>query len=403
MRRLLAITALLLAIAACASPATASLSPAASATNRAALGAGVTEVAVFNDPYIDQTNWDDYTIHNRIRSMIRSTPAGQSIHAAIHSLTIPGVTDDLIAAHTNGVNVYVVHSGHDDGAEGQRLAAALGSRYVHCRGSSADVEACISNRSSSLMHSKFFLFSQTVDAGVTKTNVVAVTSANMTYSQADLYNNLVIIAGDSTTYTGYKSVFNDMFYLRKNNNYQAAPNGYFTSPNAGVTSYFSPRADSNGGTSEEAATDTVANTMTYLSGGSGCYLKAAQAMFTSGRDPIASELIRIRRLGCTVQLAYSNIDPAVKDRLKAAGVQLRLVETAHANSSVVTKVHSKYYIMYGTYNGSTNAYRLFTGSHNWSGSALRLNDEVLLKLYDQAMINSFISNFNMIWSRGVAQ
>jgi hypothetical protein len=369
----------------------------------AALGPGVTEVAVFNDPYIDQTNWDDYSLHNRIIAMIRSTPAGHSIHVALHSLTITGVTDELINAKTKGVHVYVVHSGHDGGAEGQRLASALGSRYVKCRGSSAGVQACISNRDSSLMHSKFFLFSQTVDAGVTKTNVVAVTSANMTWSQADQYNNLVIIAGDSTTYNGYKAVFDDMYYLRKNNNYQAAPNGYFTSSNAGVTSYFSPRSDSAGGTAEEASTDTVANTLGYLSGGTGCYVKAAQAFFTSGRDPIVNELVRIRRLGCTVQLAYSEIDQGVKDKLKAAGVQLKLVATTHSNSAVVTKIHSKYYMVYGTYAGTANAHRLFTGSHNWSGSALRLNDEVILKLYDQNIINAFNSNFSMIWARGVAQ
>ena len=369
----------------------------------AALGPGVTEVALFNDPYIDQTNWDDYSIHNRIIGMIRNTPAGHSIHVALHSLSVTGVTDELINAKNKGVNVYVVHSGHDNGTEGQRLASALGSRYVKCRGSSAGVQACISNRDSSLMHSKFFLFSQTIDGGVTKSNVVAVTSANMTWSQADLYNNLVIIGGDSTTYNGYKAVFDDMYYLRKNNNYQAAPNGYFTSSNAGVTSYFSPRSDSAGGTSEEASTDTVAATMGYLSGGTGCYLKAAQAFFTSGRDPIANELVRIRRLGCTVQLAYSDIDQSVKDKLKAAGVQLRQVKTTHSNSTAVTSIHHKYYMMYGTYAGSANAYRLFTGSHNWSGSALRLNDEVILKLYDQNIINAFNSNFGMIWSRGVAQ
>jgi hypothetical protein len=397
MRRLVGL-AILIAIVA------ASVSIRATAAPRSALGAGVTQVALFNDPYIDQTNWDDYSLHNRIRGLIQNTPAGHSIHAAIHSLTMTAITDDLITAKNNGVNVYVVHSGHDDGAEGKRLATALGSRYVHCRGSTAAVEGCISNRDSSLMHTKFFLFSQTVDAGVTKSSVVAVTSTNMTYSQADNYNNLVITAGDSTTYNGYRSVFDDMFYLRKNNNYlNADPDGYFKSTNAGVASYFSPRSDSSGGTAEQASTDTVAITLSYLTGGTGCYVKAAQAMFTSGRDPIANELIRIRKLGCTVQLAYSNIDAGIKDKLKAGGVQLRLVENGHTNSTVINRVHHKYYIVYGTYAGEANGFRIFTGSHNWSASALRLNDEVILKLYDRPMLDAFNSNFTKVWSRGVAQ
>ncbi|HEV2146113.1 MAG TPA: phospholipase D-like domain-containing protein [Longimicrobiaceae bacterium] len=398
-RKLAAVVAIQIAVASCGEKAPDAALPVTGppAAPSAALGAGVTEVTVFNDPYVDQVNWEDYTIHNRIISLVRNTPAGQYIRAAIHSITVPAVTDALLDAHNSGVNVYVVHSGHDNGTQGQRLAAALGDRYTKCRGSASDVEGCISNRSSSLMHSKFFTFSQTVDGGVSKPYVVAVTSANMTHAQARLYNNLVIIGGDQTTYDGYKNVFTDMRYLRKNNNYLVDdPDGSFSSSAAALKSYFSPRADSNGGTSEQASTDVVANTLGYLSGGSGCYVKAAQNMFTSGRDPIADELIRIRKLGCTVQLAYTNMDSGIKARLKDGGVQLRLVDSP-------AKIHHKYYVVYGTYAGTSGAYRLFTGSHNWSGSALRINDEVLLKLYDRTVINAFLGNFGTIWSRGVAQ
>jgi hypothetical protein len=53
-------------------------------------------------------------------------------------LTVATVTDALLDAHSRGVNVYVVHSGHDDGTEGKRLAAALGDRYTKCRGTMID-------------------------------------------------------------------------------------------------------------------------------------------------------------------------------------------------------------------------------------------------------------------------
>lgn len=83
----------------------------------------------------------------------------------------------------------------------------------------------------------------------------------------------------------------------------------------------------------------------------------------------------------------------------ARGIQLRLVRTAHRNSKSVTTNHSKYYLLHGTYAGTRGADRVFTGSHNWTISALRLNDEVILKLWDPAMISAFKANFDKIWRR----
>lgn len=369
------------------------------------LGNGVTEETVFNDPYVDTTNWDDYAIHKRLIALIGSTREPARINMAIHSLTMPPVTDALIAAAKRGVTVRVVMSGQAAGwPEANRLRVALGSNYKACDApgstSAADrVQACISGRDSSIMHSKFATFSKVVDGGTTKTNVVAVTSANMTWSQADAYNNLVLVAGDSTTYGAYNAVFDDMFNNRRNNNYQASPHGYATSSAAKSTSYFQPRADSSGGMSTEHGTDSVADHLGYLTGGNGCSVKAAQALITDSRPGITAQLLRIKKAGCQVRVAYSQIGATAAATLQQAGIVLCRVRDGHSNSNVVTTIHSKYYIVHGTYAGSTNASRVFTGSHNWTLSALRANDEVILKLWDAGIVNEFNKNFDKIWAR----
>jgi len=251
------------------------------------------------------------------------------------------------------------------------------------------------------MHSKFATFSRTVDGGVTKTGVVAVTSANMTWSQADAYNNLVIVSGDATTFNGYNAVFDDMFRNRRNNDYQGGdPDGYFTSPGAKSTSYFQPRADSSGRMGPEARTDTVAGHLRYLTGGRGCEVKVAQAMIHDSRPAVIDQLVRIRRAGCRALVAYTSIQPRAKETLQRAGASLCVVRTPHSNSDVVTSIHSKYYLLRGTYAGSPGAARVFTGSHNWTLSALRLNDEVILKLWEPAVVTAFDGNFEKMWARG---
>lgn len=371
-----------------------------------ALAPGVREEAMFNDPYVDRTNWDDYRIHYRVRDLINNTPRGEGINIALHSLSTPWVTDAIINARNRGVAVRVVMSGHwRNHPETRRLKNALGASLNVCDkpGShprAARVQACISNRDSSLMHSKFATFSRTVDGGITKTRVVAVTSANMTWSQADTYNNLVIVSGDTATFKGYNAVFDDMFHNRRNDDYQGGDrDGHFTSPAARLTSYFQPRADSKGRTSSEARTDTVADHLSYLTGGRECEVKVAQATIHDTRRGIFEQLARIRKAGCRVRVAYSSIQPEAKQALEKARVSLCLVRDREVSEGA-TPIHSKYYLVQGTYAGNPNQARVFTGSHNWTLSALRLNDEVILKLWEPDMVQAFNANFEMMWKRG---
>ena len=53
----------------------------------------------------------DYTITEELKRLINATPAGGSIRGAIHSISIDGVADALVAAQSRGVTVQVVLDG----------------------------------------------------------------------------------------------------------------------------------------------------------------------------------------------------------------------------------------------------------------------------------------------------
>jgi hypothetical protein len=53
----------------------------------------------------------DYTITEELKRLINSTPAGGTIRGTIHSISIDGVADALLAAQTRGVSVSLVLDG----------------------------------------------------------------------------------------------------------------------------------------------------------------------------------------------------------------------------------------------------------------------------------------------------
>jgi phosphatidylserine/phosphatidylglycerophosphate/cardiolipin synthase-like enzyme len=361
---------------------------------------GVTVEAVLQDP-TTSPSFTDMRIHDRVLQMVNETPAGATIRFPLFSLTWRAFTDAVIAAKERGVNVYVAGNGkiiEPDQTEYNRLREALGSANFHrCYTAPTDeteaFRGCLPARPNSFMHSKFYTFSQTG----TKTNVVAVTSTNMTYSQMTQYNDMIITSGDAATYDGYVRYFDDLFDMRRDNDYTMSPNGTVESSGTGSTSYFSPRADSSGGTKAELATDSVALTMRPLAGGPDCSMKVMIASYESARSPVTDQLVRLKRAGCDVRMLYTNANPAVLSALTSAGIPVRGVGQLRPNG-VMTYLHNKMYIMTGTYEGVAGARQVYMGSHNWLRASLRSGDEVLMGSEYAPVVNAYDAYFERTWA-----
>ncbi len=375
--------------------------PPAGAASTPTLAAGVKHEVVFNDPTIDPVQFRDYALHKRIVQLINGTPKGATIQAAIYSISTQSVADALISAKNRGVNVYIAFGGQVTMTSGQplRLKTALGPNAVHCdthTSTGGHIHACVSKRSGSTMHSKFMTFSQT---GTAK-DVVAVTSTNWSGAQSAQYNDMLITSGDPVHYAGYVRYFNDLFAMRKNNNYTASDNGTVDATGALAYTRFSPKASSTGSTNEEAATDLVAQDLAKVARGADCSLRASQRYFDGDRDPIVDQVVRLASNGgCKVEILYNSLPSAARDRMRAAGATLKRVHVYHPELGYETKIHHKYYIVKGTVAGVPGTSYVATGSHNWTGSALRANDEILVRVSDTGVIGAYDQNFALIWGR----
>lgn len=58
-----------------------------------------------------------------------------------------------------------------------------------------------------------------------------------------------------------------------------------------------------------------------------------------------------------------------------------------------TDSHTKYLLIEGTYYGGVNKKIVFTGSHTYTTTALRYNDETLLKYEDGSVFDAYVRNF----------
>ncbi|HEY6737558.1 MAG TPA: phospholipase D-like domain-containing protein [Actinopolymorphaceae bacterium] len=352
--------------------------------------ADVGAYTVFNRP---TPGSPDLAIENHIIELIDGAPAGSSIHGAMFSWTRTPVAEAIRRAQARGVDVHLAVDREGSGgvnadptnAAVDILKAANLTQLVWCGNTSIGNSACIGNRSNSINHNKVFTFSATGD----KTDLVFVGSQNWTNSQNENYNNAVVIHGDPELYGYFQRYLGDLLAQRRDNNYGASANGYFRADTSSVRGYFSPRADSSGGTGAEASTDIVAKRLTWITEyESGCTVDVAQAIFTGPRAPVADELIRIGRLGCKVRVT-GDMSDYIYDRL-----------SGQPNISIrkIAKMHSKYILYHGNYNDKPGRTLLFTGSHNLSGPALRAHDETLIRVERPEVTSAYKENFEMIWA-----
>ncbi|MFD6275572.1 phospholipase D-like domain-containing protein [Streptomyces sp. NPDC060209] len=358
---------------------------------------------IFNNPL--GTAAEQNAIRTKILDYVGSSPAGSSIKVALYHLWDQGVAQALADAHQRGVDVQMVldestvSSRPSDAGYGI-LRDALGTDTTQ----GSFVTLCPAGKSclgrtefgASINHNKFWLFSQVDGAS----DVVLQTSSNLSPSAySAFWNDAYVVAYNTGIYNAYSGYFTTLV----GKDWQ---NWRYTSSSwSPYKVYFFPYYPGTGN-----STDTIWNTLdnvtcTYTQDGATKHSKVRVAMFKFTRQGVADKLVALKNAGCSVELVYSSTDS--KDSSGTAGTW----ETLHSasgfspvcyyddhdsNSATAARiVHSKYLLIDGKYDGTVNKV-LWTGSHNYSGPALRENDEALLKVDDSAAHDAYVANFNAV-------
>ncbi|WP_083968031.1 phospholipase D-like domain-containing protein [Hyalangium minutum] len=340
----------------------------------------------------------DYTITDELKRLIHSTPAGGTIRGAIHSISIDGVADALLAAQTRGVSVSLVLDGKNAASTDPAVATLKKIANAKFCTNASGGGGCIGTSSAGNMHTKMFTFSQATDpSGVLYPNVSWFGSSNLTYASGpDASNNAITVYDAVTLYDGLNAHFSDMWNRRHyaNNDYydSASGRGYYLSNPADV--YASPEA--------VGQTDTIVTRLNDVTPDANCRLRIGMAFVTTGRPELLNQVLRYRNGGCAVWMVVSGnstdgIDMAqsVYNSLLDAGVNIRRHD----------KVHDKFFLVYGKY-GSAYQYRVYTGSQNWSQDALNENEEIFVKLAGETgtthpLYDGYYAHFNDSYNSGV--
>ncbi|TKG65796.1 phospholipase D-like domain-containing protein [Prauserella endophytica] len=342
--------------------------------------------AVFNDPAAG----DPTAIVRQICGLVKQAPSGSRIRIAHFVISGEAGADfaaELVRAHERGVDVQVVLDGWQvtNPAVGA-LRDVLGTdetrrSWLHvCTGLSPEgnTAACIGTKG---QHNKFYLFSRTGG----QSDVVVQSSANFTDLNSTTYwNNALTLVGNSKLYRAYDSYFEDLAAERRTDDYARVTG---TGMRGGsVTSYFHPFATQ----------DPVAAFLDEAGCRTATTIRIGMSEWDTYRIGLAERLVELAGDGCDVRIVHGLIDDEVRRLLEShPNIALRALDDA---AVLPGRIHSKYLLLEGEYDGEPGSRWVLTGSPNFNQTSLRRNDEAMLKTNLGTVYAQYEDNFRTMWA-----
>lgn len=223
------------------------------------------------------------------------------------------------------------------------------------------------------MHNKFITISDNYS--------VVQTSANFDGGMTGNHNNAIVMY-DPRMYRAYNSYFLDLQKGETNLNYYR----YLKSSSGKYKGYAFPRKSG----------DTILSVLNNIQYDWGyCDIHVAMAYWSNPRIKILKKLIELSDYGCSVNIIVRDAPHPAYQRfiknLKKSGLNYRLTP-----NSYLYALHSKYLLIDAVY-ADKRRKLVFPGSPNFTGSALKLNDEVMLRIIDDDTYNAYLKNWNIIY------
>lgn len=334
----------------------------------------------------------DLAIEDQLVALIDAAVPDARLRAAFAYLDQPRVAGALLAAHERGVDVRIVLDERNQVLEAGawRWTAAVASlldglgaeRVIVCGGADSppDGGGCIAGDK---QHNAFLLVSATCDGS---SSLVAQTSAYPTKDQLFRRNNLVVLRGDGPLFAAYDDYWRDLAADRRDDSYYRIADG-----EQGTRLFLYPRAPS-GTRQVDPSTDTIHVLLhDNVDCAGGTRVRLAMSYWSTGRDYLVDELARLAGTGCDVRIVANpdTTDDAVASALAAA------FDADHL--AMLPGVHHKYLLIDGTYAGAPSRL-VWTGSQDFTLSALRGNDEAILRLSSPAFHDHFTADWTALFA-----
>jgi phosphatidylserine/phosphatidylglycerophosphate/cardiolipin synthase-like enzyme len=365
----------------------------------------VAPALVFNDPTGSLAK--HRRIIDKVEDAIDHAPPGSRIRMAQYLFDLDSTADALVRAYARGVNVQLLIDDYPISPQTQRMRKTLGTNKKAKSYVARCVNSCMSS-STSVMHAKFFLFSQ---SGVTKT-ISMVSSANpYTGNSSVSWNNMHILVGDTKIYASLDRYFTDMLADRDQ------PNYYRTTTSGKHKLYFFPRLAVKG-TADVPMLDVLNNVrctgMSKAYGSEGrTVVRIEQWGWSAARLDIARRTWKLHDSGCKVSVIINkfNISPKVLQVLlkpSARYGQMTVYDAGidqNKNGKRDKYMHHKVLMVNGRWFSQSKKV-VYTGSANFTGTALLANNEIIMRVIDNPTYDAYYKNFNYIrnnWTKRITK
>jgi len=344
----------------------------------------VTTGAVFNNPAAG----DPTAVVRQICGLVRQAPSGSRIriaHFVISGAAGLDFANELIAAKRRGVDVQVVLDGwqvRNTAVEALRREFGTDrsrASWLHvCTGLSPEgnTAACIGTKGN---HNKFYLFSQTGG----RSDVVVQSSANFTdVNSATYWNNAMTLVGNRRLYAAYNAYFEDLAAENRTDDYYRTVT---TGMRGGsVTAYFFPRAEG----------DPIVDHLAKAGCRTGTTIRIGMSEWDTYRIAIAERIVALAGQGCQVRIVHGLMDDAVRDLLSShPNISMHELNGA----TLPGRIHSKYLLVEGDFDGDTDAHWVLTGSPNFNRTSLRRNDEAMVKTNIKPVYEQYRASFETMY------
>ena len=344
-------------------------------------GAEPTMEALFTRP---QAGQPDTTLEDLFIELLEDTPAGAEVRGAFFSFSLDSVAQALSETKERGVDVQIVLGNTNRAGSGQEFGSVgtlrdgLGDDLTICSEGSMQ-GACLG---SNIQHNKFLLISE-LDNG--DEHVVVQSSGNVTRAQQSQYDNLVIFTGDQAVYEAYEAYFHDLQADERDPDYHRVAQG-----ETATTIYFSPYS----------AGDPVEDDLRQVECEEGDEIYLAMAFFTDARVEVAQLLSELDQDGCDVNVLLRWSDINSPGQFVWNVVRSGEIDVGYFPEDEAIQLHHKY-LVYRTHrsDGEGQLPVVWTGSHNFTHSALVHNDEVLLRIEDDELFQAFREDWVLMRDR----
>lgn len=333
------------------------------------LGPPIPSVEAFFSVAGPTGNESDLTLESKIKELLLLAEPGSQVLVSIYNWTRETMADAFLEAYRRGVDVRLI-IGSDYPAVEKLQNSMRPGRVLVCRNEDGIPGGCHGGR---INHNKFFLFSKLSDGSC---NVVVQSSANFTLLQTQMHNNLLVVRDDRSLYDTYHIYWHDLYR-------EVEDLDYYRGETEGSTAsvYFFPRKSGNGTSGEN---DTIVEILDELGLEAGDSIHVAMAFWSNARIGIANKLADLLAKGVDVQVIFdpNNTGGNIGKTLRAAGASV--IEFPY--------VHSKYMLV-ETGRGRQRKRYILTGSHNYTNPALTSNDEVLLRMENDELYETYLTDW----------